>query len=398
MFRPLDSFSWLLLSRATRSVGIMFVTISSSLYLSALGLSPLLIGLVYLGITAYIAGFSLSLGMLGDRVGYKKGLILGDLIPALAIILLISTRNLLVVIPAMIITGLGGTAGGARGAFSPGLTALIARNYRDEQERISRLGRLTSVAALAGSGGGILLSFHDYLPFGSLNNFRFLFGVASILLFISIFCVLMVEEKGKEKKTTRFMKRSSLGYISRVIASNVLSGVGIGLAIPLLPLWFHLRFGMTSSTIGIIFTMSSIATSLGSYVATRISKEPLRMASVTRALNGAFLIAMAFSPVSALAGALYVARGLNAGLGMPNRTAVNVRGVSGDDFGTASSLQGVATRISQMSSGLGGYLLEESLILPLEIGGVAQLIGGVLYYALLKEKGKVKREAKSELR
>ncbi|MEM2662736.1 MAG: MFS transporter, partial [Metallosphaera sp.] len=96
----MDSFNWLLLSRALRSVGIMFVTISSSLYLSTLGLSPVIIGLVFLGMTGYIAGFSLSLGMLGDRVGYKKSLILGDLIPAIALILLISTRNTLVVIPS----------------------------------------------------------------------------------------------------------------------------------------------------------------------------------------------------------------------------------------------------------------------------------------------------------
>ncbi len=85
-------------------------------------------------------------------------------------------------------------------------------------------------------------------------------------------------------------------------------------------------------------------------------------------------------------------RGFNAGVGMPNRTAVNVRGVSEEDFGTASSLQGVATRLSQMSSGLSGYLLEESFALPLEVGGVAQMIGGVIYFALLKERSIGKEE------
>ncbi len=166
----MDNFNWLLLSRGLRSVGIMFVTISSSLYLSALGLSPVMVGLVFLGMTAYIAGFSMALGLLGDRVGYKKSLILGDLVPALALILLISSKNLLIVIPSAIITGLGGTAGGARGAFSPGLTALVARNWREDHERVRRMGRLTSVAALAGSGGGVLLAFHDYLPLVTLTT------------------------------------------------------------------------------------------------------------------------------------------------------------------------------------------------------------------------------------
>lgn len=388
----LDSFNWLLLSRALRSIGIMFVTISSSLYLSTLGLSPVIIGLVFLGMTGYIAGFSLSLGMLGDRVGYKKSLILGDLIPAIALILLISTRNPLVVIPSAIITGLGGTAGGARGAFSPGLTALVARNWKEDQERVRRLGKLTSISALAGAGGGILLSFHDYLPFGNVNDFRFLFGVASGLLFASALCILKVEERRGEKKSTKFMRKGSLRYISKVIVSNTLSGAGVGLAIPLLPLWFNLRFHASPLIIGVIFTGASLSTSLGSYIATRISRNPLRLASLTRIMNGGFLLAMAISPFLPLAGALYVVRGFNAGVGMPNRTAINVRGVSEDDFGTASSLQGVATRLSQMSSGLSGYLLEESFALPLEVGGVMQALGGILYYTLLRGKEERREE------
>ncbi|AWS00737.1 MFS transporter [Metallosphaera hakonensis] len=370
----------------------MFVTISSSLYLSALGLSPVMVGLVFLGMTAYIAGFSMALGLLGDRVGYKKSLILGDLVPALALILLISSKNLLIVIPSAIITGLGGTAGGARGAFSPGLTALVARNWREDHERVRRMGRLTSVAALAGSGGGVLLAFHDYLPFGNINDYRFLFGIASGLLLASALCVAMVQERKGERKSTRFMKRSSLSYISKVIASNVLSGAGIGLAIPLLPLWFHLRFDASALSIGFMFTLASIGTSIGSYMATKFTGNPLRLATLTRIMNGGFLIAMALSPFFPLAGALYVIRGFNAGVGMPNRTAVNVRGVSEEDFGTASSLQGVATRLSQMSSGLSGYLLEESFALPLEVGGVAQMIGGVIYFALLKERSIGKEE------
>ncbi|QKR00912.1 MFS transporter [Metallosphaera tengchongensis] len=362
----------------------MFVTVSSSLYLSALGLPPALIGLVFLGMTAYIAGFSLGLGMLGDRVGYKKSLILGDLIPALGLALLVSTRDLLIVIPSMIVTGLGGTAGGARGAFSPGLTAIVARNWRGEEERVEKMGKLTSVAALSGMGGGLLLAFHDYLPFGNLNDYRFLFGVASLLLLASSLFVLRVEEKRGEKKSTRFMKRSSLNYISKVIASNVLSGAGIGLAIPLLPLWFSLRFHATPLVIGITFSLASVSTALGSYLATLTKGSPLKLASMTRIINGVLLMGMALSPFLVLASVLYIVRGLNAGLGMPNRTAVNVRGISEEDFGTASSLQGVATRLSQTSSGLSGYIMEFGVDLPLEIGGFVQLLGGITYFALLR--------------
>ncbi|EHP68016.1 arabinose efflux permease family protein [Metallosphaera yellowstonensis MK1] len=384
----MNSFSWLLASRVTRSIGIMFVTLSSSLYLSALGLVPVQVGLVFLGVTAYIAGFSMGMGMLGDRIGYRTVLVIADVMPAAAILALALSRSVDVVIPAVIIAGLGGTAGGARGAFSPGLTALIARNWRDERERVEKMGKVTSASSLAGVGGGVLLSLHDYMPFGNINDYRVLFALASVLLIASASFLLRVEERKGERKTTRFMRRASLNYISRVVLSNTLSGAGLGLAIPLLPLWFKLRFGATPTEIGIIFSLSGLFTALGSLSATRIRFDPLKVASFTRLMNGLLLVTMAFSPLLPLAGGLYVMRGLNAGMGMPNRTAVNVRGVSEEDFGTASSLQGVATRLSQTTSGLSGYLMEEGVYLPLEIGGLLQMLGGVVYYLALESRAR----------
>jgi sugar phosphate permease len=141
---------------------------------------------------------------------------------------------------------------------------------------------------------------------------------------------------------------------------------------------------VSSLQIGAAFTVANASTAIGSLVASRLKVNVLLAASLTRLLNGLFLVSMAFSPFFIVSASLYAVRGFNAGIGMPNRTAVNVRGVSSEDFGAASSLQGVATRLSQMSSGLGGYLLEDSIGLPLLLGGALQVLGGVLYYTMLK--------------
>jgi hypothetical protein len=61
-----------------------------------------------------------------------------------------------------------------------------------------------------------------------------------------------------------------------------------------------------------------------------------------------------------------------------------VRGVDREDFGTASSVQGVATRASQFSSAASGYLMDVSLPIPLEIGGAFQMVSGLLYKYILK--------------
>ena len=77
-----------------------------------------------------------------------------------------------------------------------------------------------------------------------------------------------------------------------------------------------------------------------------------------------------------------------AGFGSPSRTAVNVRGVDIEDYGTATSIQGVASRAGQLSSGLSGYLMEFALPLPIFIGGILQLASGIGYKLLFSKHKK----------
>jgi hypothetical protein len=82
--------------------------------------------------------------------------------------------------------------------------------------------------------------------------------------------------------------------------------------------------------------------------------------------------------------AVYAGRSFVAGVGAPNRTTVNVSGISSGDFGVGTSIQGISSRVSQSFSGLSGYLMDVSLPLPLLTGGILQSISGVVYYKLLK--------------
>lgn len=51
------------------------------------------------------------------------------------------------------------------------------------------------------------------------------------------------------------MKLSSLKYSGKVMLSNSLSGMGVGLAAPLLPLWFELMYKISPYDIGIIYRL-----------------------------------------------------------------------------------------------------------------------------------------------
>ncbi|EQD69213.1 major facilitator transporter [mine drainage metagenome] len=382
------SFKFLIYSRAFRSVGIIYMTLAMPLYLAVLGVSLLDIGFVVAGVMLFMVVETLLLGSFGDRYGYRRALRMAEILPAAGAFLIFYSTNIYVIIAAIVIAGIGGTAGGMRGGFSPGMTALVAINHPEEHVRVRKYGLLNAVGAGASIFGALLISLHGYLStyIGALDAFRYIFLLAGILMLASFVSLMFLKEAEHPRKTTKMMKRSSLKYISKIIMVNSFAGIGIGIALPLLPLWLELMYHASTLDIGIIFGASYILTSLGSYLSSRISygHDALNISSITRILNGVLLMAMALSPFILIAGIIYSLRSFNAGFGSPNRSAITMRGIDREDFGTASSIQGVSTRASQLSSAVSGYLMDISLPIPMEIGGAFQLASGVLYKYVLK--------------
>ncbi|MDE1767859.1 MAG: MFS transporter [Candidatus Micrarchaeota archaeon] len=383
-------FKYLLYSRAFRSVAIIYMSLAFSLYLAALHVGIIEIGIVSALAMLFMVFLTLVLGLVGDRHGYKTELLCAEFI-ALAGALIIGVSSAPVYIMAgMVIAGLGGGAGGMRGAFSPGTNAFIANNYSDQKDRIRRYSHITLVGSVASIGGSILFASVSPLSgfVGLMNSYRILFIISAVMLVASLSSITMLTEERRPHKTTMVMKRSSINYSARVIAANILGGMGVGLVIPLLPLWLALSYEATSLDIGIVFTALYLAVALGSYLSSRVAHkmDMLNVAAYTRLLSGALLFAMAFSPTLIAAALLYILRGMLAGFGSPSRTAVNVRGIDAEDYGAATSVQGIAARAGQLSSGLSGYLMDYSLPLPIFIGGALQLASGVSYKLLFNKR------------
>jgi len=202
------SFKFLLLSRAARSMALIFVTLSLSLYLNILGYSLVFIGILYLVIVLFNMIFALVLGMLGDRIGYAKSLIIGELLPLIAILGLALSSNIYVISVSAIIGGITGSAGGMRGAFSPGMTAYVASSWPEEHDRVGRLARINVVASVFSIFGGFFLIFHGYLSpiYGNVIAFRFLFAVSFFILLVSFISLMLLKERKRPMKTTHVMK------------------------------------------------------------------------------------------------------------------------------------------------------------------------------------------------
>ena len=385
-------FKYLLYSRAFRSVAIIYMSLAFSLYLAALHIQIIEIGVVAAIAMLFMVFLTISLGLIGDRYGYRIELLCSEFVALIGALIIGVSSAPLYIMAGMVIAGIGGGAGGMRGAFSPGTNAFIANNYKDQKDRIKRYSHITLVGSIASIGGSILFASVSTLSglIGQLGAYRILFFASAVMLVTSLISISMLTEEKRPKKTTKVMKSSSIKYSARVIVVNVLGGMGIGLVIPLLPLWLAISYGATSFDIGIIFTALYLAVALGSYLSSKIAgrMDTLNVATYTRLLSGALLFAMAFAPTLIIAAVLYLIRGILAGFGSPSRTAVNVKGVDIEDYGTATSIQGVAARAGQLSSGLSGYLMDLALPLPIFVGGIFQVVSGISYKLLFSKRKK----------
>ena len=385
-----NSFKYLLTSRAARSMALIFTTLALPLYLKLLGYTLVNIGIIYLLVMAFNAVVALALGGLGDRIGYRNSLILGEVLPVIGLTAMSLSAAPALIIGGAVLSGISAVAGAARGAFSPGSTAYIARNWEDYNERIHRIGIMNAVAAVFAIVGGMLLSLQGIIgaQIGDAHSFRLLFGLSAALMVVSFASLLWLKERHGAKKETKFMKKSSQKYVFRVVLANILNGAGIGIAMPLLPLWFSLTYHIGTPEIGALFSLSYMMAAGSTYLSAKtagmLKSSPLRIGSLTRIFQGGLLVAMVAMPSFALAGVVYVLRTALASFGMPYRSAVNLSGIGDQDYGTGTSIMGVSARFAQLSSGLSGYLMDFFTPAPLIIGGILQFASGVAYLKLLK--------------
>ena len=419
------SFKYLLASRVLRSVALSFVTLSLPLYLVFMLHQNLIsIGLIYFGIILFTSVTSFLFGVASDSIGYARTILIGEILPLIGLGgLVLSTFTIgtsmsaeLIVLSAML-AGVSGV-GGMRGSFSSGQMALIANNWKNGKDRVNRMARIITAASIASIIGGFMLVLQGMLTgtlqsgFGALVastiSYRYFFIISTVLIGLSMFCLFFVKEAWRTRKKKVSMKRESISYTLRVMSSQMLAGIGLGLALPILPALVAESFALSASAasqyIGYVFGIGYILIAISSfYVSKAINKQSiniLKVATIARLSQGVLLVVMALviaflsssATIGLIAlGAVYVIYSSLIGVGAPMRQAINVGGIHANDYGTASAAMGASIQLPQASSGAAGFLTEaisSFISLPLAIGGVFVMASGVVYWKFLKNKQK----------
>ena len=242
-----------------------------------------------------------------------------------------------------------------------------------------------------------------------------MFAICMLLMFLSMLSLFFIKETAKtEKKQALFIKKESSPHIFKVMASQIFAGIGVGLAIPILPAIVAKSYALDASTasqfIGYMFGASYIIIAMASFYMSRLiyrkKVNTLKVASIVRAMQGVAMVLIAFVisigiaiPYGAefgllLLSMLYSVYAMFIGIGAPLRSAINIGGVNNQDYGTASAVMGMSIQLPQASVGLSGFLSEalpSFLSLPIAIGGIFMSVSGVIYWKLLNRDEPVKK-------
>jgi len=340
-------------------------------YLKSLGFDYTGIGIVFSLSTLAQASVLLFSGPLGTRMGYKRAVLLG-------ISLMLLGRFVQVMYPSIVMLALGGVLIGMGIAFeSPSYMALLSGEVSDEKRHY--LFSLSSATGTIGSAVGFLLA--GFLP-GYLS-YREVFALALIILPIRFVLVLFVKSVLANTDRRLNVNRKLLLRIGRFALPSALIGLGAGVTIPYMGLYFNQRFGTSLESIGWLFALQQFIMGLGMFVLPMIAD---RLGSVRTivSFNGSasFLIAaMPFSPTFIVAAIIYIIRTILMNIVDPIWNAFMMGFFSKEERSTVMALNNLAWTVTYgIGQYIGGRLFDVSLTWPFLITASLYALSMVVFW------------------
>ncbi|MDG6983408.1 MAG: MFS transporter [Nitrososphaerota archaeon] len=366
-----------------------YFIVARPVYLYQIGFDPTIVGILITVQGLLGVALSIPVAMLSDVVGRKKFVVYGLLLDALGSFLFFYSTSLALLVAAQVVFAFVTAAAGA--PFFAFFTETTTNENRNDLFVI--LGFASGIATSIGSyASGLPPWLGSLLGVNEAAAFRILFlAVAVSSLAAGLIAQVFVLEKnpkvpGGPRISLRGaikLPRKSIGVVKKFSIVS-LTGMGAGMLIPLLPLWYSLKFGVDVSVIGplygSIFLMTAIASLFTPALARR--KGSIFTIVVPDLAGVVVLLAMPFSPDFLFAGVLMVVRSLLANMYTPIYESFMMSRIDPSERATSSSIIQMFDNIPRAyASGLGGYLFSLGLLdLPFFITGSLYVLSDSLLY------------------
>jgi MFS family permease len=373
----------LILVLAVNGFMFSYLMIFIAAYLPELGIHGQTIGLI-LGAEGLSMGvLAIPFGILSDRKGRKRILILGSLGAAPMFFVFGLTTSAVVLVAA------GALGGVFEGTYLATVNAIIA----DQTTPKNRDSAFTLSFIIGGAGYslGTALPFFvprlsEYMGIGTLavhTDLLILFGIFSVLTPVELYLILrkvpeVIRSGGSlwRGKSTKLMLKFS--------GINSLIGLGAGFIIPLIPLWLWLKFTVPDTYSGPLLAIANVTIGLGAVFSPRLATKigSVRAVALTQALSLGFMIALAFEGNILAAAVIYVIRTLLMNMASPLLDSYLMGIVAPEQRGFASSVNSVIWRIpNSVTTIIGGIILASgNFVLPFLLAGGFYAVAISLFY------------------
>lgn len=401
-------------------VGSGMFMVLYNLYIQSLGYNDDMNGTLISLQSLATALMFVPIGFLGDRTSRKKILILGALLTGIGFIgrsYVESSTNLHVL---AIFSGL------VASAFQVIAVPFLAENARKEQrlQLFSYHFALGLAAQVFGSMGGSaladVLQSSGWTRVASLQTVLMLGGIATLVSFLPLLAVrearkqsvLLAETEPAGLARTASTHNEERQHsqpaaewrdIRRLTFCQLLVGLGSGLVVPYLNLYFTNRFDTSITMVGLLISLGQVMTIIsmliGPTLVKRIGQVPAIV--VFQMLSLPFLLLTGFTNALSIAVVSFLFRQALMNAANPIQSAVMVDRISDSRRGIANSLTQTAFMLGWASMGtVQSYLVTThgyywGYAMTFSITGVLYVTSSICYFTMFREK-RIQKELQTE--
>jgi MFS family permease len=382
--------TWIIYSLLMPSVAYGMLYTDISYFLTTVqGLPDVTMGIIVMlmGVSTFTA--SIPLGMVADRYGRKKVLILGNITASVTLAVFALTTNPAVLFAAAVLEGV------SEGAASAATSALLAEKCEAAKRNsvFSLFGFAQSMAFGAGGFAIPAVVIFQALGFGDRESHILLYITVALLSLASTALMLRITESRISRKTqattSKFSIKALFPQKSRdVLAKYVLSGAtiafGAGLFVPLMTRWMNLQYGVPDSISGFILAVTSLAIAVATLASPYIAKKIglVKAVVVTQASSTLFMFLTPLSPNFFLASSVYTVRAFLMNMSSPLEHSMIMGLVATEERGAASGISTALWRLpNALSSSIGAWMMGIGfLALPFFVGTVFYVVSIVMFW------------------
>ncbi len=367
------------------SFAIGFIYTDLSYFLPQVqGLAPTLAGVVITAMGVTLVAESIPLGIVADRYGRRKMLIVGNLCASLSLIGFALTKDFGLLLAVAVIEGTG------EASFAVSTSALLADKAGNEKRTVA-FALLTFIGWIAGALGGFAISsLFVFEGIGlTVSQAHVLLYVIVGLLNLSVTpLVFKVKEGEKTARRRSILPRKSAGVIKKYCVYSVLIAVGAGLFVPLMAYWFSAAYGVSDAVSGPVLGVTNLVTAGAVFVSPRLAKKAGLVGAtvMTQAASTVFMVAVPLSPTFGVAASLYLVRVFLMNLSNPLTVSLIMGLVAPEERGMASGITAALWRLPNALSTTAGYAMigEGLLDLPFFTATVLYVIGIGFFWAMFR--------------